>query len=175
MKKLVLVMIVASGLLMSSRLAGEKPQFMARYLVSISRYIEWPSTMKSGDFKIGVVGDFAVYRAISEETMGAGIQHRNVDIMNLSKIEHIGITDLNMVILTSNLSNEENIKKALKLIGSKPTLLVTDKEGALRYGSAINFVESDNKLGFEINKVNATRNGIQISSQIDVFALRIVK
>ena len=175
MKKTTLLLLLAGALFLNAMKAEEKSAYMARFLVSITRYIEWPSTMKSGDFKIGVVGDFKVYKAIAEETMGAGIHHRNVDIMNLPKIEHAGITDLNILILTENLSTPANIAKANKIIGNKPTLLVTERSGALSYGSGINFIEINNKIGFEINKSNASKNGIRVNSQIDVFATRVEK
>lgn len=173
MKKIVFLTLLVSSLFINGMNAENKEEIIARYIVSITRYIEWPSNMRTGAFKIGVVGDFSTYKAIAEETIGLGIQHRNVDVINLSKVEDARITDFNMIILSGSLSDSENISKALQVIGNKPTLLVTEKEGALSFGSAINFIDLDTKIGFELNKKNVTKNGIQISRQIDVFANRI--
>lgn len=154
---------------------AEKSEYMARYLLSISRYVEWPAHMKTGNFKIGVVGNFSVYKGISMELMGTGIQNRNAEVLNLTKIEQAAITDLSILILTNEYSDAASIAKAIKIIGTKPTLLITEKENALMHGSAINFLETNSKLGFELNKTNASKNGIRISSQVESYALRTIK
>lgn len=174
-KHFVFIVLIPGIFSLNSMKSADEAEVIAKYLISLSRYIEWPQQMKSGNFKVGVIGDFKVYKAIAEETMGTGIQNRNVDIINLSQIEQVNITDLNILVITKNLCSPENIKKALQLTSNKPTLIVTDKEGAINYGSAINFIQKDGQIGFELNKTNAKRNGIQISNQIDVFALQVSK
>ncbi len=174
MKKSIVFLSLFSILSLNAMDAGEKVDHLARFLVSMTRYIQWPGNMKTGNFKIGVVGDFNLYKKLCEETMGTGIQQRNVDVVNLFKIENANIADFHILILSEALSTRENIAKAKTQIGSKATLLVTEGSNALNYGSGVNFIEVNNKIGFELKKQNISKQGIHISSQIESFAVRVV-
>ncbi len=174
MKKSIIFLTLCSIISLNAMDAGEKVDYMARFLVSMTRYIEWPGDMKTGNFKIGVVGDFNLYKTLCEETMGSGIQQRNVDVINLFKIENANIADFHILILSGALSTKENIAKARSLIGNKATLLVTEGANSLNYGAGVNFIEVNNKIGFELKKQNISKQGIRLSSQIESFAVRVV-
>ncbi len=152
---------------------NSKQEYMAKYIISLVRYIEWPATMHDGNFKIGVYGSFDMYRAIAEETVNIGLQNRNTDIMNLAKIENINLTPFHIIIISAEKCSEENLRKVKSFIGSNATLLVTEKEGATKSGAAINFVLRNNKLAYELNKANATKNGLKIGRQVETFAVKV--
>jgi hypothetical protein len=150
-----------------------KEEYIAKYIISLVRYIEWPASMHEGNFKIGVYGSFNMYKAITEETVNIGLQNRNTDIMNLAKIEDISLAPFHIIIISSEKCSEENLKKVKDLIGSNATLLITEKEKATKSGAGINFVLRNNKLAYELNKTNATKNGLKIGRQVETFAVKV--
>lgn len=177
MKKTVLFTTALIGylLLTSSIIDSKKTETLAIYLKSIVRFIEWPSDMRSGNLRIGVYGSFDTYKTIAQETMGTGLQNRNVDVINISRIDQLKIFDLHILIISEINCTNEQIKKLASLTKSKPTLIVTSKEGSLAYGSAINFISVDEHLRFELNKKNATKNGILIDRQLETFATHVIQ
>jgi hypothetical protein len=52
-------------------------------------------------------------------------------------------------------------------------LVVTDTEGALRAGSVINFVVSEGRVRFEVDRDAAARRGLKLSSRMLAVALRV--
>jgi hypothetical protein len=54
----------------------------------------------------------------------------------------------------------------LKKIKGMSTLVVTEKAGLARKGSVINFINVENKQKFELNKTNANKNGLVVSSNL---------
>jgi hypothetical protein len=146
---------------------------MAKFIISLVRHIEWPNQMKDGNFKIGIYGSFDLYKAITDETINIGLQNRNTDILNLSKLEDIKMTTYHIIIVSEDRYSEENLQKINGYINLKPTLLITDKEGATKAGSGINFIIRNNKLAYELNKSNACHNGIKIGKQVETYADRV--
>ncbi len=55
-------------------------------------------------------------------------------------------------------------------LNGNSTLLITEKNGALNAGSAINFIIIHEKMKFEINVENANKNGIKLSSKLQEMA-----
>ncbi|MBN1117218.1 MAG: YfiR family protein [Bacteroidales bacterium] len=175
MKKITFFMLF--GLLLFSNFSFDdsKHEYMAKFIVSLVRYIQWPEKMNEGNFKIGIYGSFDMYKAISNQTLDIGIQNRNVDIMNLSKIDDVNLTPLHMLIITDANCTPENIRKAINLTAKSATIIVTDKEVATKYGAGINFVSRNNKLAYELHKPNCRRNGILISKQAEFYAHTVIE
>jgi hypothetical protein len=51
-------------------------------------------------------------------------------------------------------------------IRGKSTLIITEKPGLARQGAAINFVVQENKTKFELNKGNAEKYDLKVSSNL---------
>lgn len=83
--------------------------------------------MREDIFKIGIYGSFDLYKAINEETINIGLQNRNTDIYNLSKLEDIKTTSYR-IIISENQSSEENLHNINRYINMKPTLFIMVKK-----------------------------------------------
>jgi hypothetical protein len=60
----------------------------------------------------------------------------------------------------------------IQQLSSKNTLVITEKNGAIEQGSAINFVVIGDKLKFELSPGNATKYDIKISSKLNEMAYK---
>ena len=62
------------------------------------------------------------------------------------------------------------MKEIVEKVGSNPTLIVAEKRSALAEGAGITFVLMDDKLKFELNKANATKNGLKLNTKLEEMA-----
>ena len=60
----------------------------------------------------------------------------------------------------------DELTALLTALQSKPTLAVTESEGALALGSMINFVQVDGKLRFDVALAPARAGSLRISSRL---------
>ena len=62
-----------------------------------------------------------------------------------------------------------------EIIGAAPfvSLVITESDDALKYGSMINFVIADGRVRFEIAVDNAERQGVRLSSRLLSVALAV--
>jgi hypothetical protein len=142
------------------------PEYLikAAYLYNFAMFVEWPSdafARPDSSVVIGVVGadpfGWALDRTVQEKRIGKrpiiierlqwGQDPRRCHIVFVSGADTARLNEL-----------------ATRLEGA-PTLLVTDGDGA-RHRSAISFVVTDNKVGFEVNLEQANRARLSISSKL---------
>jgi hypothetical protein len=77
------------------------------------------------------------------------------------------ISSCQILIIPSLQSNK--FEDALAKVNGKHTLIITDKDGMGRKGSAVNFIKVNGKLRFELNKSALQKNNILASSEIESF------
>jgi hypothetical protein len=66
------------------------------------------------------------------------------------------------------------LPEIIEKIGNQPTLLITEMEGMLDQGSAINFVIRDGTIKFEMKTSNATRQQLKVDPRIRELAYKVV-
>jgi hypothetical protein len=132
------------------------------FIYNFTKYIEWPSAYKKGDFVIGVLGNASL----------------TPDLENLAKTKTIGtqkcvvkifptVKDIEKChILFIPVEESDGLDLVLKKIKGMSTLVVTEKAGLAKRGSVINFINVENKQKFELNKSNANKNGLIVSSNL---------
>lgn len=143
------------------------------FIYNFARYIKWPEHMESGDFIIGLFGDYeGLFQElkIMSQNKKAGDQsfvvekYDNIDQINRSHIIYIVP------------ENSDQLPQVIKKMEDNDynTLILTDKEGLARKGAAINFYYSESKQRMEINPDNVSKYGLTMSKQLITVA-RVVK
>ena len=169
--------LIAAFILISSGFSFQQPakddtnaRVKAVFLYSFTKYIEWPDNYQEGNFVITVYGGSAsliteLKNITSTKTLGT----QKFEIKSASSIDAIGKTH----ILVIPQESTYKINEILARIKGKSTLLVTEKSGMAKQGSAINFVVVDNKQKFELNKSNAERYNLKVSSNLSSLAIAV--
>ncbi len=142
----------------------------AVFLYNFTRYFEWPEKMKSGNFIIQVVGaNSGLNQELSKmaATKQVGNQKLEIKISNL-----FDATAKPHIIYLLNESSDF-LKEATSKYKGKGILIVTEKAGLAKSGSAINFVAIDNKLKFEYSKNNAVKAGLKTSDDLKSLAIAV--
>jgi len=143
---------------------GEVSKYKSIFTLSFIRYIGWPEEVKQGDFVIGVLKDKEVANWLKNLSKGKKFGYQNVVIKEFKNTDEVSNCQVLYVSDAVNMSKHGSA--IVDKVGGKNTLIITEKDGATKYGAMINFVIKENKLKFEIKKDNASRFGLPISSKL---------
>jgi len=134
----------------------------AMYIYDIIYLSEWPKEEYSGAFTIGILGNETLANELQEYTKTKKINNDNIDIINYSSISEVESCN----VLFVSFSYTRQMSNILSIIDDKGTLIISEKNGALKQGAAINFIIRHDQLKFELSEENADRYGIKLSKKL---------
>ena len=163
MKKILfLISVILLPLTMKGQ--SEVSKYKSVFTLSFIRYIGWPEEAKQGDFVIGVLKDREVANWLKSLSKGKKFGYQNVVIKEFKSPSEI--SDCQVLYVSDMVNMSKYASTIIDKVGGKNTLIITEKNGATKYGGMINFVIKDDKLKFEIKKDNASKFGLPISSKL---------
>ena len=140
----------------------------AVYLYNFSKYIEWPTDYRQGDFVIGILnGSPAMIAELNKMAASKTAGSQKFTVKNYKTAAEIDRCNILYVPETSN----TQLLDVLRKIKGLSTLLVTESVGDAKKGAAINFVLKESKQEFELNKGNAERCKLVVSSGLAALAI----
>ncbi|HEV7231099.1 MAG TPA: YfiR family protein [Bacteroidia bacterium] len=170
------LLVICLGLFMISAAYQQKEDVVqmnahckAIFLYNFTKYIEWPDEYKAGNFVIGVYGSYVpllneLNKMAATKTAGS----QKFEIKSVSTVEAAAKYHI-LFISKENLGQFSEISN--KLTG-RGTLLVTEKDGMTKKGSAINFVQVDSKIKFQLSKPNAEKHYLKVSTALEALAVK---
>lgn len=167
----ILSVVIIFGLQSKAQLPDPVSKIKVMFLYNFTKYIEWPKEYKQGDFIIGILGGGAdaLHKELEKLSMTkkAGIQ--NIVIKKYSSLAEVD--KCHMLFIPE--SKSASLDDATATLKKNSTLIVTEKDGLAKKGSAINFVIKDNKQNFELNKGNIERYNLNVSSSLLSLAIQV--
>jgi hypothetical protein len=139
------------------------------FIYNFSRLIEWPANYKTGPFIIAVVGSSSIVNELKTYTSGKSVGSQPIMVKTFKNPSEISTCH----ILFVPFSETKQMQNILPQLASKNTLIITEKNGAIEQGSAINFVVVGDKLKFELSPGNATKYDIKLSSKLSEMAYKV--
>ena len=168
MKKIFLVMMIAGLFVTASNAQTGIAKAQAMFIYNFSRLIEWPASYKTGSFVIGVLGTGEIINELEAYTVGKRVGSQPIVVKQYREPAEVDKCH----ILFVTFSKTKVIGEVVNQLRNKSTLLITEKNGAVEEGSAINFVLVGDRLKFEISQGNATKYGIKYSSKLTEMAFK---
>lgn len=127
------------------------------------KYIEWPENQSKGDFVLGVYGDSPILKELSILSSSKKLKGRNIVVKIINKPDEAAMCQL-LYIPSSKSSALKQLKETLN---GKPILLVGEREGLAKKGTALSFCTlEDDALKFDINKKEIEQRQLKISSSL---------
>ncbi|MDX2188263.1 MAG: YfiR family protein [Bacteroidota bacterium] len=164
-KKISQSLIVISALMLVSVIVFAQEinyKIHSMFIYHFTRYIDWPESKKTGNFVIGIYGNSQIQ---SELEAMAATKKAGTQTMNVRKISSVDeALECHIVFVCANKSSELDAITAAT--ANKPILLVTEKNGLAKKGAGINFIISDDKLKFEINKSSVESHSLKVSGDL---------
>lgn len=140
------------------------------FIYNFTRYIEWPAEYKTGNFVINLFGtNSAVLAELNNMAKTKTVGTQKIEIKNTTSLEGIG--KCHILYVTPDVATP--MKDILAKLKGKSTLIVTEKPGQAKDGSAINFVVVDNRQKFELNQSNAEKYNLKVSSSLVALAIPV--
>lgn len=135
----------------------------AIYIYNFTKYIEWPSDYKQGNFVVGILGNNTLLinelkKMAESKTVGT----QKFDIRALASPGDAA--ECHIVYIMSE--NSGQLPDVLTKVKTKSALIVTDKSGLVAKGAAISFVIVDNKQKIELNKSNIEKYKLKVAEQL---------
>ena len=164
MKRLLSLSIV---LILAITVYGQAEKVQAMFVYNFTKYVEWPVSSRSGNFVIAVYGNSPIYEELIKV---AGTKSAGAQSIEVQKIKSLGdISSQHMIFISHDKSVD--LSSIVGKIGNAPSLIITESDGLISKGSAINFVVVENRQRFELKKDNVTSKGLKVSSELEKFAI----
>ena len=125
-----------------------RAMIQANFLYQFAVNSNWPAEVKKGNFNIVIVGNESVFKHVQEKYALKPVGAQTIQVMSWSEYKPGGFAQIVFVDKTK----KSEIAKIVKDVKGKNTLIVTNWEGALQMGSAINFKTVDNSIRYELNE-----------------------
>jgi hypothetical protein len=169
MKKRYNLLIIGLMLLISNSAFSQIEKFQATYIYSFLSYIEWPASYRTGDFKIGVLGNNPIIAELYKITKNKKMYSQTIKVAPFATVNDI--KDCHILFIPP--AQSANIEKAINKLSNKSTLIITAIQNGISKGAAINFIITNGKLNFEIKPNNAKSRNIKISSSLSKLATKV--
>ena len=140
----------------------------AVFLYNFTKYIEWPKTYKEGNFIIGLYGiNSSLSAELNKMAATKSVGTQKFEIKTMSSLD--GANKCHMLFIPSTSGGQ--FSEVVSKLKGQSTLIITEKPGLTKQGAAINFVVQDNKQKFELNKANAEKYDLKVSSNLASLAV----
>ena len=160
-KNIILWVLLFTGSYINN-IEAQEEKYISLFLYNFTKHFNWPDEYKSGDFIIDIIGHESVSIKLKELTATKKVGHQSIVVRNYSDITLIGKCH----ILFVGHWQSRFLPQILERIGNRSTLIVTEKEGLINEGSAINFIIGEGAIKFEFKKSNALKYGLKFDPRI---------
>jgi hypothetical protein len=134
---------------------------------------EWANKEDAQEFVIGVIGNGTDSKTFVQELHKLAeiktVGKRKIAIVEFAKASDV--SDCHILFIPE--SKSALLTPLATKLSSTSTLIITEKAGLAKSGSAINFVTVEGKLRYEINAREIDKRNIKISSKITSLGLPI--
>jgi hypothetical protein len=164
--------LTLSGVPASSALAQvfSADAVKAAFLHRFASYVEWPpEAISDGPFVIAIAGAERVADQLDELLPGMSLQGRPATVRRITSTRDLDGVHI-FYVGAGMLARTRDLRAAAR---ERPILLVTDGDDGFDGGGVINFIESDNKVRFEVSLTAADRTRLRIDSALLSVAARV--
>jgi hypothetical protein len=178
MRSLALYLSLLMGVALSSLLpaaaeaadAHSEDAVKAAYLYRFAGYVNWPESQTSAPFVIAVFDSAGVASELRHLLPGHLIDNRTPQVREISNLRELKAAQ----ILYVGAGHADALRSLAVEATLQSVLVVTDEEGGLEAGSALNFLTLDHRVRFEASLTAADQAGLRMSSELLGVAVRVI-
>ena len=170
---LLLGLMSAPAAAIAQRAEAPEASVKAAFLYKFAGYVEWtPASFASDDapFVIAVLGAEDVAAELAKIIPGRSVAGHPVTLRKLRDGDSIRGAHFLFV----GRMEAPRMQAILRSAQQQGTIAVTEIDKGLEHGAAINFVLTDDRLGFEVSLDSAEKSGLRISSRMLTVARRVI-
>lgn len=155
-----------SSFFQGSKNDAEEYSVKAAFIYNFTKFVEWEEMEETPTtFVIGVIGESQIYKPLLELAATKTINNKKIEVM---KCNAVNPTDCKCQILfvPESVKGKDFLKFLTELNDTKNILIISESNGFLNNGSAINFLVIENHIKFEINIGSLNKYNLKASSQL---------
>lgn len=137
-------------------------QLKSIFIYNFAKLVGWPSEELQNEFVIGVYGYSPIVEELTNLAKSKKVEKLSIVVKKFNNSN--SITKCHILYIPSGFMDDFDYIKE-KVVNQK-ILIVTESEGALKKGAAINFVMQNNRQRFEISEYNAKKSGLVIGAEL---------
>jgi hypothetical protein len=142
----------------------------AIYIYNFTKYIEWPSRYREGNFVVGVLGNNTPL--INELTKMAASKMVGTQKFEIKRITSTAESaNCHLVYIPSD--NSSQLTDVVGKLQGKSALIVTDKTGMANRGAGINFFIDGNKQKIELNRSNIEKYQLKVAATLVEMSVQV--
>lgn len=141
----------------------------AVFLYNFTRYVQWPEAVEAGDLTIVVLGESGIVEPLREIARKRATGQSPIVVRQCLEVGQIGRPR----ILFIARSAVPQIARVLEATRGTDILTVGEAEGLAARGVAVNFVERDGTIKFEMSERTLREARVQVSSQLLKLAILV--
>ena len=157
-----IVFLSVTGFSRHTQTEAEEYNLKAAFIYNFTKFIDWNSFISGNEFIIGVVDSSPIYEPLAEIAQTKTVNDKKIIIRHYRKLDEISLCHVLFISRNTSLSLDDILAKT----AAKGMLIVSEKAGYAKQGTAINFVVVNNKLKFEANTKAINSAGLTASSQL---------
>lgn len=151
-----------------SHVSAQEEKFISLFVFNFAKNIEWPDD-NTDNFTIDVIGHPSVYEELKKATENKMLGTKPVRVRNFQEVKDLSSCH----ILFIGHWKSRHFDEILEKYKNSKTLIITEKEGLIEAGSAINFIIRENGIKYEVKISNATRNGLKVGGKVRELAYAV--
>ncbi|MEO9383712.1 YfiR family protein [Chromobacterium phragmitis] len=144
----------------------------AAYLLRFTDYVEWPAAsfpQADTPLVIAVLGSDRFAQTLGQLLAGRSYHQHAFRIRTVKPGDNLDGVQMLFV----SQQAQSAFHRIAGGLDDKPVLTITEAAGDMPPGSVINFVKTDNRVGFVISLANARRVNLKLSSRLLSVAMRV--
>ena len=138
------------------------PAIQANIIYRFTKYVDWPSDKKTGEFILGVVSDNDLYIHLTALTANKFVGRQRIIVKKFSP----AASSYDCHILFVSERESGNLKRIAHLTSRRSILLVSEDNRLIEKGSCINFIIMGERLRLEFGKNNIESRNLSIASEL---------
>lgn len=140
------------------------------FILNFIKYIEWPSNNNTDEIRIAVAGESEIKSALhSLIKMKSAATGRKIKVIDLE--ENLEYVPCEILFIPSSSSGDLTVLQ--KNYSGKGVLIVSEGNKSGSKGAAINLINVDNKIRFEIFQSQVKSSGLKVSSRLTDLASNV--
>ena len=146
-----------------------RARFKSIYIMNFTKYTEWPSDYKQGDFIIGVVNDDALAAELEKIGQQKKINSQNLVVKRFKSPAEV--TKCHLLYVDGAAAEVEPYVQKAKQYNC---LIVTEGSGLIDKLSAINFIVVGNAIKYEMNRAMFKEQKLIVSNSLENLAAKVI-
>jgi hypothetical protein len=148
-----------------------EPSLKAAFIYNFAKFTDWPADVlpRNAPFVACVLGDLPVGEALAKAVKGRQLGGRPI---NVSSMQADGTLRSCHLLYVSGLPAPQ-VTAILVTLRAVPILTISDMEDFMRMGGVAHMFVEGGKMRFDLNRGNARRSRIELSSRLLALAAHV--